>query len=134
MRISERGQITIPKHLRERFGLNHDVEVEIIATDAGLLIHKRIESKHPVDQIYGILPNANGLTTDEHLEEIRGDDNSRRYQCIAGCVFVGSTLRSGVAGTAPASAAALSTIPGARALSALTVLTRIASCPSSFKR
>jgi AbrB family looped-hinge helix DNA binding protein len=56
MRISERGQITIPKHLRERFGLNHDVEVEITATDAGLLIHKRIESKHPVDQIYGILP------------------------------------------------------------------------------
>jgi hypothetical protein len=46
--------------------------VEIIATDAGLLIHKRIESKHPVDQIYGILPNANGLATDDYLDEIRG--------------------------------------------------------------
>lgn len=29
MKISERGQITIPKHLRERFGMNHNVEVEI---------------------------------------------------------------------------------------------------------
>ena len=35
MRISERGQITIPKELRERFGLHHNVEVDISATDVG---------------------------------------------------------------------------------------------------
>ena len=29
MRVSERGQITIPKALRERFGLHHDVEIEM---------------------------------------------------------------------------------------------------------
>lgn len=29
MIISERGQITIPEVLRDRFGLNHNVEVEI---------------------------------------------------------------------------------------------------------
>ena len=29
MRISKRGQITIPKHLRERFGMHHTVEVAI---------------------------------------------------------------------------------------------------------
>ena len=33
MRISERGQITIPKHLRERFGMTHNVEVEITPTE-----------------------------------------------------------------------------------------------------
>ena len=38
MRISARGQITIPKHLRERFGMNHNVEVEISPTEQGLLI------------------------------------------------------------------------------------------------
>ena len=32
MRISERGQITIPKHLRDRFGMNQNVEVEITPT------------------------------------------------------------------------------------------------------
>ncbi len=29
MRVSERGGITIPKKLRERFGLNHNVEMEL---------------------------------------------------------------------------------------------------------
>ena len=43
MRISERGQITIPKHLRERFGMNHNVEVEISPTEEGLLIRKRYQ-------------------------------------------------------------------------------------------
>ena len=35
MRISERGRITIPKHLRERFGMNHNVEVEISRPSRG---------------------------------------------------------------------------------------------------
>ena len=39
MRISERGQITIPKRLRDRLGLHRDVEVEITPTTGGLLIH-----------------------------------------------------------------------------------------------
>ena len=33
MHISERGQITIPKPLRERYGMNHNVEVEITPTE-----------------------------------------------------------------------------------------------------
>ena len=55
MQISERGQITIPKHLRERFGMHHKVEVEISPTEDGLLIQKRTTAKHPVDRVYGIL-------------------------------------------------------------------------------
>ncbi|MCY3919075.1 MAG: AbrB/MazE/SpoVT family DNA-binding domain-containing protein [Chloroflexi bacterium] len=39
MRISQRGRITIPKPLRDRFGLDHDAEVEITPTDEGVLIH-----------------------------------------------------------------------------------------------
>ena len=41
MRIPERGQITIPKRLRDRFGMHHNVEVEITPTEQGLLIQKR---------------------------------------------------------------------------------------------
>ncbi len=31
MRISQRGRIPIPKPLRDRFGLNHDAEVEQVS-------------------------------------------------------------------------------------------------------
>ena len=70
MRISERGQITIPKHLRERFGMYHNVEVEITPTERGLLIQKRTTAQHPVERVYGIL--GRGGSTDEYIEEIRG--------------------------------------------------------------
>lgn len=71
MRISERGQITIPKHLRERFGMNQNVEVEISPTEGGLLISKRSSSLHPVDRVAGILDGAD-FDVDEYIEDIRG--------------------------------------------------------------
>ena len=75
MRISERGQITIPKHLRERFGMHHNVEVEVTPTDDGLLIRKRLVGQSPVDRVYGILGKGAlgvGVTVDDYIEEIRG--------------------------------------------------------------
>ena len=70
MRISERGRITIPKALRDRFGMNHNVEVEITPTEKGLLIHKQAAAQHPVERVYAML--AHGDNTDDYLEEIRG--------------------------------------------------------------
>ena len=70
MRISERGQITIPKALRERFGLNQNVEVEVVPTERGLLIQKQTSAEHPVDRIAGIL--SGDWDVDEYIEEIRG--------------------------------------------------------------
>ena len=75
MRISKRGQITIPKSLRDRFGLHRNVEVEISPTRQGLLIRKRAAVQHPVDQVYGILGKdalGEGASVDEYIEEIRG--------------------------------------------------------------
>ena len=76
MRISERGQITIPKPLRDRFGMNHNVEVEITPTAGGLLIRKRATAEHPVDRVSGILDGVErpGIPSDvdEYIEEIRG--------------------------------------------------------------
>ena len=75
MRISERGQITIPKHLRDRFGMNHNVEVEITPPNNGLLIRKKTSVEHPVDRVYGILGSGalgEGVSIDDYIEEIRG--------------------------------------------------------------
>ena len=76
MRVSERGQITIPKRLRDRYGMNHNVEVEITPTDEGLLLRKRTDVEHPVDRVSGILDGVEqpGIPSDvdEYIEEIRG--------------------------------------------------------------
>ena len=77
MRISERGQITIPKKLRDQFGMHHSVEVEITIAEDGLLIRKQTESEHPVDRVFGILnrtphPGIPIGDVDDFIEEIRG--------------------------------------------------------------
>lgn len=71
MRVSKRGQITIPKPLRDRYGLHPGVEVEVIPTDNGLLIRKDTAAQHPVDRLSGIL-DGSGSDVDEYIEEIRG--------------------------------------------------------------
>ena len=71
MRISERGRITIPKKLRDRYGLHHNVEVELTPTKDGILIQKRTGGEHPVDRVVGIL-GVPGWSTDEYMAEIRG--------------------------------------------------------------
>ena len=70
MKISERGQITIPKVLRKRFGLYKDIEIELLPLKEGLLIQKRSRGKHPVDLVFGILKRPSD--TDRYIEEVRG--------------------------------------------------------------
>ena len=70
MKISERGQISIPKPLRERFGFNKNVEVEFLPTENGILIQKQSRQTHPVDRVFGILNRQSN--TDTYIEEIRG--------------------------------------------------------------
>jgi|SRR3990172_9500601 len=70
MKISERGQITIPKALRERFGFHKDVAVEFIPTNDGILIQKSSRNKHPIDRVLGILNRPSD--TDSYIEEVRG--------------------------------------------------------------
>ena len=71
MRVSERGQVTIPKKLRDRYGMHHDVEVEMAPAEDGILIRKRTSGEHPVDRIVGIFA-VPGWSTDEYMAEIRG--------------------------------------------------------------
>ncbi|SPF31358.1 putative Looped-hinge helix DNA binding domain, AbrB family [Candidatus Sulfopaludibacter sp. SbA4] len=40
MKIGERGQVTIPKEIRERFGLGRDTEVEFCVVKGSILLKK----------------------------------------------------------------------------------------------
>ena len=76
MRISEQGQITIPKHLRDRFGMNANVEVEIVPTEQGLLIRRQPAGKHPWNACTAFSTAGTPTTT---LAECGGDRRLRTY-------------------------------------------------------
>ncbi|MGH9268346.1 MAG: AbrB/MazE/SpoVT family DNA-binding domain-containing protein [Acidimicrobiales bacterium] len=40
MRVSEKGQVTIPKHLRDELGIGHGTEVEFHRDDQSIVIRK----------------------------------------------------------------------------------------------
>ncbi len=69
MKISERGQITIPKKIRGKYGLETDVEVEFVELDGTIQLRKK-SMIHPVDKVTGILNSPKD--TDKYIEEIRG--------------------------------------------------------------
>ena len=68
-RVTERGQVTIPKSLRERLGIQPGQVVEFSEVD-GSIVLRRTTTEHPVDQIFGILQTVRG--TDDLMEELRG--------------------------------------------------------------
>lgn len=68
-RVSDRGQVTIPKALRDRLGIAPGQVLEFEA-DQGRLIATKAVQRDPVDAVYGLL--GSGRSTDEFLEEIRG--------------------------------------------------------------
>jgi AbrB family looped-hinge helix DNA binding protein len=55
MKIGERGQVTIPKNIREKYGLMPHIEVEFVLEETGVLIKKSRLHSSPVEQAYGIL-------------------------------------------------------------------------------
>ena len=73
MRVGERGQITIPKALRDRYGIDKNVEVELIPENGGIRIQKLSRGKHPVDKLRGIIELRHASSVDEYIQEIRGE-------------------------------------------------------------
>lgn len=70
MKIGQRGQVTIPKELREKFGLLPNMEEEFVADEEGIKIQKSRVRKSNVMDVFGILKRPG--KTDKYMEEIRG--------------------------------------------------------------
>jgi antitoxin PrlF len=67
--VSEKGQITIPKALRERLGIRAG-EVLELSEDQGRLVARKTLAEDPVSAAYGIIDLAG--TTDEFVDDLRG--------------------------------------------------------------
>lgn len=54
MRVSERGQVTIPKKIREQFGLKEHTEVEFMVREGRvMLVPSKKGRRDKVDALYG---------------------------------------------------------------------------------
>jgi antitoxin PrlF len=67
--VSEKGQVTIPKQLRDRLGIEPGQELEFTDED-GRLVARKVRTRSPVDAVYGILTLSGG--TDALIDDLRG--------------------------------------------------------------
>ncbi len=75
MKVGERGQVTIPKEIRERFGIGPDTEVEFKIEGGRLLLRKRAPEL-PLRKWKGYCATAfrkaGHRNVDEYLDTLRG--------------------------------------------------------------
>ena len=69
--ITSKGQITIPKELREKLGIRPGQVLDFSADDRGRLIATKASSRSALDELYGILKLKK--STDEVMRELRGE-------------------------------------------------------------
>ena len=75
MKIGERGQVTIPKPLRERFGIGPDTEVEFRVWRGSLVLEKKAK-KLDLGKWKGrcrtSLSELGYTSADQFIEDVRG--------------------------------------------------------------
>ena len=71
--VSEKGQITVPKRLRERLGVHPGDRLELVE-EAGRLVATKAVAGDPVAAAYGIL--RLGVSVDETIDVLRGPSDA----------------------------------------------------------
>jgi len=68
-KVAERGQVTIPKLIRDRLGIRPGTVLEL-REKSGKIIVSKIEELDAVDRVYGTL--GRGRRSDDIIRELRG--------------------------------------------------------------
>ena len=71
--VSEKGQVTIPKPLRQRLGIKAGQVLEF-SEEKGRLIAKKAGTGDPVSSVTGVIKT--GLTTNQMMKLLRGKKGS----------------------------------------------------------
>jgi len=71
MKVGERGQVTIPKKYRNRFGLAPATDIEFVEQAGRLVLMKAKKESHPIGKYVGVL-KGRGLRSDDLVEAMRG--------------------------------------------------------------
>ncbi|MBI2915230.1 MAG: AbrB/MazE/SpoVT family DNA-binding domain-containing protein [Elusimicrobia bacterium] len=70
MHLTQKGQVTVPQKLREKFGLNPNVEIDFREEEGKLVLIKKSASRHALDSLVGILKSPQ--STDRIIHQLRG--------------------------------------------------------------
>jgi len=80
MKITSKGQVTIPKRLREEFGLLPGSEVEFVPVEGEIRVRKAVGGRKRGEEFIEHLREAGKnytMTTDEVMRLTRGEDWGR---------------------------------------------------------
>ena len=75
-KVTSKGQVTIPKQVRERLGVQPGEDVSFEEKD-GVIFMKKAMIKSPFDKWVGKLKHLKGRRSDDLVQEARGHDHSR---------------------------------------------------------
>jgi len=75
-RVTSKGQVTIPKAVREKLGVHPGEDVGFEEKD-GLLVVSKVVTKSPFEKWVGKLKHLKGKRSDDLVKEARGHDNRR---------------------------------------------------------
>lgn len=81
MKVTSKGQVTIPKEIRDKHGLLPGTEVEFIEETGGeVLVRKALDGRRRGEEVVEHLQRAGAnftMTTDEIMKLTRGEDWGR---------------------------------------------------------
>jgi len=69
--ITTKGQVTVPKKVRDRLGLRPGTPVEFELTEGGVILRKGDRGIRPVDRVRGVLRRKR--STDDLIDDMRGE-------------------------------------------------------------
>ncbi|MBX3028908.1 MAG: AbrB/MazE/SpoVT family DNA-binding domain-containing protein [Chloroflexi bacterium] len=70
--LGERGQVVIPKPLRDSMGLRPGQQLELVETDGRIIVTKTAPDDDPIESVRGAIRLPEGWDTNRWFEEVRG--------------------------------------------------------------
>jgi AbrB family looped-hinge helix DNA binding protein len=70
--VTSKGQVTIPKELREKFGIEPGTQLDFSATEDGIRVRKVVDRSKPLRVLGRLKKELAGRTVPELLDELRG--------------------------------------------------------------
>ena len=70
--VTSKGQVTIPKELREKFGIQPGVQVDFAAAEDGIRLRKVVDRSKRLGILGCLKKELTGRSVRELLDELRG--------------------------------------------------------------